>query len=82
MWLNIADKMYLPYDEVLDIIVQHDDFLDKEFIKVNDLQKSNLPLNQNWSWDKILRSCFIKQADVLQGIYYFSDKFTLDEKKL
>lgn len=30
---------------------------------------------------KILRSCFIKQADVLQGIYYFSDKFTFDEKK-
>ena len=73
--------MYLPYDEELDIIVQHDDFLDKEFIKVKDLPKCNLPLNQNWSWDKILRSCFIKQADVLQGIYYFSDKFTFDEKK-
>ena len=80
-WLNISAKMYLPYDEELDIIVQHDDFLDKEFIKVKDLPKCNLPLNQNWSWDKILRSCFIKQADVLQGIYYFSDKFTFDEKK-
>lgn len=80
-WLNIANKMYLPYDEELNIIVQHDDFLDKEFIKVSDLHKENLPLNQKWSWDKILRSCFIKQADVLQGMYYFSDEFSLDEKK-
>ena len=73
--------MYLPYDEDLDIIVQHDDFLDKEFIKVKDLPKENLPLNQKWSWDKILRSCYIKQADVLQGIYYFGDKFTKEQKK-
>lgn len=80
-WLNIANKMYLPYDEELNIIVQHDDFLDKEFIKVSNLPKENLPLNQNWPWDKILRSCFIKQADVLQGMYYFSDEFSLEEKK-
>ena len=33
---------------------------------VSDLPLSELPLNQHWSWDKILRSCFIKQADVLQ----------------
>ena len=80
-WSKIARNMYLPYDEELDIIVQHDDFLDKEFIKVKDLPKENLPLNQKWSWDKILRSCYIKQADVLQGIYYFGDKFTKEQKK-
>ncbi len=80
-WANIASKMYLPYDEELDIIVQHDDFLDKEFIKVADLPKENLPLNQKWSWDRILRSCYIKQADVLQGMYYFGDKFSKEEKK-
>lgn len=80
-WINIAKKMYLPYDKELDIIVQHDDFLDKEFIKVAELPKENLPLNQKWSWDRILRSCYIKQADVLQGMYYFGDKFTKEEKK-
>ncbi|WP_236875902.1 PRD domain-containing protein, partial [Clostridioides difficile] len=42
--------------------------------------EENFPLNQNWSWDKILRSCFIKQADVLQGIYYFGNRFTKEEK--
>lgn len=32
-------------------------------------------MNQKWSWDRILRSCFIKQADVLQGLYFFGDDF-------
>ncbi|UWD46931.1 family 65 glycosyl hydrolase domain-containing protein [Clostridioides difficile] len=80
-WKIISKKMYLPYDEELQIIVQNDNFLDKEFIEVNDLPEENLPLNQKWSWDKILRSCFIKQADVLQGIYYFGNRFTKEEKK-
>lgn len=48
---------------------------------VTDLDPENLPLNQNWSWDRILRSCFIKQADVLQGIYFFGDQFTEEEKR-
>ena len=73
--------MYLPYDKDLDIIVQQDNFLDKDLIEVKDLPRENLPLNQNWSWDRILRSCFIKQADVLQGMYYFGDKFSIEEKR-
>jgi maltose phosphorylase len=30
---------------------------------------------EHWSWDRILRSCYIKQADVLQGFYFFEDDF-------
>ena len=37
------------------------------------------PINQKWSWDRILRSCFIKQADVLQGMYFFEEDFSLEE---
>lgn len=80
-WQDIIDKMYLPKDEELGIFVQHDTFLDKDLMPVTDLDKKDVPLNQNWSWDKILRSCFIKQADVLQGIYFFNDQFTIEEKR-
>jgi maltose phosphorylase len=45
---------------------------------VKDLPKKDLPLNQKWSWDRILRSCFIKQADVLQGLFFFQDEFDLE----
>ena len=80
-WKEIAENMYLPYDEKRQIFVQHDTFLDKNLRPANSLGAEDRPINQHWSWDKILRSCFIKQADVLQGIYFFNDQFTLEEKK-
>ncbi|WAA08679.1 glycoside hydrolase family 65 protein [Fervidibacillus albus] len=80
-WQHIIDRMYYPYDKKRDIYVQHDTFLDKDLKTVNELTPDDLPLNQKWSWDKILRSCFIKQADVLQGMYFFGDQFTLEEKR-
>ncbi|GFH39768.1 glycoside hydrolase family 65 protein [Lactococcus insecticola] len=81
-WTEIVDKMYYPFDEKEGVFVQHDGFMDKDLRPVSALDATNdLPLNQNWSWDKILRSPFIKQADVLQGIYFFGDQFSLDEKR-
>lgn len=80
-WQAIIANMYYPYDEELGVYIQHDTFLDKDLMPVSDLDASDLPLNQNWSWDKILRSPFIKQADVLQSIYYLRDQFTLEEKE-
>jgi len=78
LWVDIIDKMYYPYDEELDIFLQQDNYLDKEQILVEDLGPEDLPLNQKWSWDRILRSCFIKQADVLQGFFFFQDEFSLE----
>ncbi|AQW21231.1 family 65 glycosyl hydrolase [Lentilactobacillus curieae] len=80
-WQDIVDRMYLPYDKDLNIFVQHDGFLDKDLKPVSSLGKNDLPLNQNWSWDKILRSPYIKQGDVLQGIWDFIDDFTPEQKK-
>jgi maltose phosphorylase len=74
-WKEITSNMYLPYDEELGIFVQHDGFLDKDLLTVDDLKPEDRPINQNWSWDRILRSVFIKQADVLQGLYFFEDHF-------
>ena len=80
-WADIVARMYYPFDEKLGVFVQHDGFLDKDLRPVSALSKDDLPLNQKWSWDKILRSPFIKQADVLQGIYFFGNQFSLDEKR-
>ncbi|MFK8287545.1 glycosyl hydrolase family 65 protein, partial [Capnocytophaga canimorsus] len=54
-------------------------FLDKELITVAELDKKERPINQHWSWDRILRSPYIKQADTLQGFYFFEDHFTKEE---
>ncbi|MHA0857487.1 glycoside hydrolase family 65 protein [Paenibacillus sp. CMAA1364] len=80
-WRDIINKMYYPYDEERQVFLQQDGFLDKDLTPVKDLDPSNLPLNQQWSWDRILRSAYIKQADVLQGIFTLRDQFDLDTVK-
>ncbi|MDB5088540.1 MAG: family 65 glycosyl hydrolase [Mucilaginibacter sp.] len=75
---DIIAKMYYPYDEKQQVFLQQDGYLDKEQILVKDLPAIDRPINQKWSWDRILRSCYIKQADVLQGIYFFEDQYDLE----
>lgn len=76
---KVADNMYFPYSEEHGVYLQQDGFLDKELITVANLDKSQRPINQKWSWDRILRSPYIKQADTLQGFYFFEDHFTKEE---
>ena len=78
-WKNTADNMYFPYSEEHGVYLQQDGFLDKELITVTNLDKSQRPINQKWSWDRILRSPYIKQADTLQGFYFFEDDFTKEQ---
>jgi maltose phosphorylase len=77
-WKHIIDHMYYPKDEQLGVFLQQDGFLDKELKPVTELDPSDRPLNQKWSWDRILRSVYIKQADVLQGLYLLEDQFDED----
>ncbi|MBO3697497.1 family 65 glycosyl hydrolase domain-containing protein [Roseivirga sp. E12] len=77
-WEHILDNMYLGYDEELGVFLQQDGFLDKELIKTDDMNPEDRPINQKWSWDRILRSCYIKQADTLQGVYLFEDEFDIE----
>ena len=77
--MEVADQMYFPYSEKREIFLQQDSFLDKELIPVSDLDPADRPINQKWSWDRILRSPYIKQADVLQGMYFFEDQFSEEE---
>ncbi|GAL66939.1 maltose phosphorylase [Jejuia pallidilutea] len=78
-WKAVASNMYFPYSEKHHVYLQQDGFIDKELITVENLPKSERPINQKWSWDRILRSPYIKQADTLQGFYFFEDKFTNEE---
>ena len=78
-WKKVADNMHFPFSEELNVFLQQDGFLDKELVRVSDLDKSQRPINQKWSWDRILRSPYIKQADVLQCFYFFEDHFSKEE---
>ena len=77
-WRAVAERIALPHDPERDVFLQQDGFLDKEDVTVADLDPAERPINQHWSWDRILRSPYIKQADVLQGMWVFEDRYDLD----
>jgi maltose phosphorylase len=80
-WKKVSGNMYFPKSSALGIYLQQDGFLDKDLVLVKDLDKTQRPINQKWSWDRILRSPYIKQADVLQCFYFFEERFSTEELK-
>ena len=74
-WKSVVEKMYFPYDDERQIYLQQDGFLDKDIIPAARINPSERPIHQHWSWDRILRSCYIKQADTLQSFYWFQENY-------
>ncbi len=74
-WIHISGNLHFPFHKEAGVFLQQDGYMDKQQVMAADLEPAQRPINQHWSWDRILRSCFIKQADVLQGIYLFEDEY-------
>lgn len=70
-WQDIIDHLYLPEDPERGVFVQNDGYMDKVLQTVDAIPAQERPINQHWSWDRILRSCYIKQSDVLLGLYLY-----------
>jgi len=77
-WKDIVEKMYFPYDDERQIFLQQEGFLDKDLTPADQIDPAERPISQHWSWDRILRSPYIKQADVLQGLYLFENEYEKD----
>ena len=74
-WKDIIENMYYPKSKELGIFLQQDGFMDKTLTKASEIPETELPINQHWTWDRIVRSSLIKQADVIQGLYFFEEDF-------
>ena len=81
IWADVAAKIVLPIDEQTGVFIQQDGFMDKDLQPMSAIPKGEYPIHKHWSWDRILRSCYIKQADVLQGIYTFESQFDKETLK-
>ncbi len=77
----ISAEMYYPKSPDPDLFIQQDGFLDKALTSTDALSPNERPISQHWSWDRILRSCYIKQADVIQGLFNFPYAFSLSAKQ-
>ncbi len=77
-WMEIIENLYFPYHQEEGVFLQQEGYMDKVQALTAQLDPAERPINQHWSWDRILRSSFIKQADVLQGIYLFEDEYDVE----
>ena len=77
--ISMSKSIYFPYSKEYGVYLQQDGFLDKSLASVSEISTDERPINQHWSWDRILRSPYIKQADTLQAFYFFENDFSIDE---
>ncbi|TDO78301.1 alpha,alpha-trehalose phosphorylase [Halanaerobium saccharolyticum] len=77
---EVAEDIYLPYNEELEITPQDDSFLYKNPIEVDNIPEAELPLVKNWHPLIIWRYQVIKQADVLLLMLQLGDQFSRDLK--
>jgi maltose phosphorylase len=80
-WRRMADHMRILKDEKTGIYEQHDGYFDLPHIDVKSIPMSQVPIYAHWAYIKIFRYNMIKQPDFLNLPYFFSQDFTMEEKK-
>lgn len=80
-WRGAAEKMYVPYDEALQIIPQDDNFLDREPWDFQNTPPERYPLLLFYHPLNIYRKQVIKQADVVLAMFLLGDFFPAAAKK-
>lgn len=68
-----AERMYLPYDASLGILMQDDSFLKKKRLDLNRIPKENFPLLLHYHPLFLYRHQVSKQADAVLALYLFGD---------
>ncbi|MBR3645283.1 MAG: family 65 glycosyl hydrolase [Lachnospiraceae bacterium] len=75
-WTDMAEKMFIPYDEKSMIFEQHEGFFKLPHVDVDAIPITDFPLYNNWTYDRIYRNDMIKQPDVLMFMLMFNSKFS------
>ena len=80
-WLEIAERMYVPYDQVRGIHLQDDSFLDKQPWDFQNTPDEHYPLLLHYHPLVIYRHQVIKQADVVMAMFLLGHEFTRTQKR-
>lgn len=80
LWLEAAERMYVPHDEHLGIYAQDDTFLSKEKWDFENTPKDKYPLLLHYHPLVIYRHQVLKQPDLVLAMFLLGELFTVDEK--
>jgi maltose phosphorylase len=80
-WKEMAAKMRIPKDERTGVYEQHDGYFDLPHVDLQQFPPEQIPIYKNWAYIKIFRHNIVKQPDVLNLMYFYSQDYTLEEKR-
>lgn len=80
-WSRMAHRMRLTQDPKTKVFEQHAGYFDLPHVEVQRVPLEDIPIYQNWPYIKIFRKNMIKQPDVLNHMFFYSEDFTLEEKR-
>ncbi|HIW31795.1 MAG TPA: family 65 glycosyl hydrolase [Candidatus Paenibacillus intestinavium] len=80
-WLQLAERMRIPYDEQRLLFEQHDGFFNMPHIDVDTIPVEQFPLYHSWAYDRLYRYDMVKQPDVLLFMFLYSSEFSKEVKQ-
>jgi maltose phosphorylase len=80
-WKEMAAKMRIPKDERTGIYEQHAGYFDLPHVDLQHFPPDQIPVYKHWAYIKIFRHNMVKQPDVLNLMYFFSQDYTIEEKR-
>ena len=80
-WRDMADQMRIIQNPDTKVFEQHAGYFDLPHVEVADIPPEEIPVYKNWAYIRIFRKNMIKQPDVLNHLFFFSEDFTTEEKK-
>jgi len=82
MWKDVADRLYIPYDERTGLYEEFEGYFNLEDIVITKFDENNIPLIP-WELERrAYETTLVKQADVILLQYLLSSQFNQKSKKL
>jgi maltose phosphorylase len=79
-WAHMAEMMRIPRDDRTGILEQHAGYFDLPHVDLDNIPADQIPIYKNWAYIKIFRHDMVKQPDVLNLMYFYSQDYSLQEK--
>lgn len=81
-FLEKAEKMRIPLEKETGIFEQHEGFFGLPRIDVSNIPCDELPVKNNWAYDRIFRYAMINQPDVLLHMFLYGADYSMDSKRV